>query len=184
VDPEDGPLLDQKKLSNLRRRDLARVLLQAFGMSVCLLALYFLLPTPSGEHNSAIVQLSVGLIIFIAVLVQQVGGILKSAKPIRRGIVALAVILPLFIVVFASTYLTMSALDPNAFTEQLGKANGLYFTVTVLSTVGFGDITPVTDAARMVVAFQMVVDLVIVAMGARLLLGATASAMENRPKAP
>jgi len=35
-----------------------------------------------------------------------------------------------------------------------------YFTVTVFSTVGFGDITAKTEAARLVVTGQMIVDLV------------------------
>jgi hypothetical protein len=39
-----------------------------------------------------------------------------------------------------------------------------------LSTVGFGDITPTTDAARVLVSLQMLLDLVIIALIVRLVL--------------
>ncbi len=49
----------------------------------------------------------------------------------------------------------MSANDPATFSEPLTKSGSLYFTVTVFSTVGFGDITPVTDTARLIVSVQI-----------------------------
>jgi voltage-gated potassium channel len=48
----------------------------------------------------------------------------------------------------------------------------LYFTVTVFSTVGFGDITPKTDMARIVAMVQMLADLAVIAVVVRMILGA------------
>ena len=48
----------------------------------------------------------------------------------------------------------------------------LYFAVTIFSTVGFGDITPKTDLARIIVSIQMLLDLVIIGAVVRLLLTA------------
>ncbi|MEO3785024.1 potassium channel family protein [Actinocorallia sp. B10E7] len=42
------------------------------------------------------------------------------------------------------------------------KMDSLYFTVSTLCTVGYGDITPISQGARAVVTVQMVFDLVIV----------------------
>ena len=42
----------------------------------------------------------------------------------------------------------------------------------VLATVGFGDITAKTGAARLVVTGQMSTDLIILGLGARVILGA------------
>jgi hypothetical protein len=42
----------------------------------------------------------------------------------------------------------------------------------VFSTVGFGDITAKTEAARLVVTGQMITDLVVVGVGIRIILGA------------
>ena len=91
-----------------------------------------------------------------------------------RAAVALATVLPLFLVLFAWIYLTMSHADPTAFgpTHGLSRASALYFTVTVFSTVGFGDIAPKTDVARLVVTVQMLADLAVIAVVIRLIFGA------------
>ena len=43
--------------------------------------------------------------------------------------------------------------------QPLTRADALYFAVTVFSTVGFGDITPESEAARVVLIVQMLGDL-------------------------
>ena len=59
--------------------------------------------------------------------------------------------------------------DGGAFTQELDLFTSYYFTVTVLGTVGFGDITPVTVPARSVAMIQMVIDIGFVAVTVRLL---------------
>ena len=54
----------------------------------------------------------------------------------------MALVIPIFIVVFAWTYLTLARSDATGFSQPLTRISALYFTVTVFSTVGFGDITP------------------------------------------
>ena len=46
-----------------------------------------------------------------------------------------------------------------SFTEPLTRTDALYFTVTVFSTVGFGDIAAKSEAARIVLIVQMPADL-------------------------
>ena len=48
----------------------------------------------------------------------------------------------------------------------------MYFTITVFSTVGFGDITPRTDSWRILVSIQMLLDLVIIGAVVRILINA------------
>jgi voltage-gated potassium channel len=45
-------------------------------------------------------------------------------------------------------------------------------TVTLFSTVGFGDITPQQETARLLVTTQMLLDLVILGLGLQAILGA------------
>jgi hypothetical protein len=66
----------------------------------------------------------------------------------------------------------MDALTAKSFNQPLNHTDALYFTVTVFATVGFGDITPTTDAARLVVTGQMIADLVIIGIAVKAITGA------------
>ena len=81
--------------------------------------------------------------------------------------------------VSAWIYLTMSHADLGAFGGPLTRSSALYFTVTVFSTVGFGDITAKTDVARLVVSVQMLADLAVVAVVIRLILGAATRGIDR-----
>ena len=61
----------------------------------------------------------------------------------------------------------MSTEFAGSFSQQLTHTDALYFTVTVFATVGFGDITAKTEAARLVVTGQMIIDLIIIGMRTR-----------------
>jgi hypothetical protein len=52
----------------------------------------------------------------------------------------------------------------------------------VFATVGFGDITAKTEAARLLVTGQMIVDLVILGLGARVILGAVTRSRQRQPQ--
>ena len=81
-------------------------------------------------------------------------------------------ILPLFLVLFAaSTYFVMERASAASFTEPLTRTDALYFAVTVFSTVGFGDISAKSEAARVVLIVQMLADLALLGAGIRVLLG-------------
>ena len=52
--------------------------------------------------------------------------------------------------------------------------------MTVFSTVGFGDIVPRSEAARVVLMVQMLGDLALLGAGARILLGAVRRGQQRR----
>jgi hypothetical protein len=81
-----------------------------------------------------------------------------------------AVTVPLFPLFLAATYFILSLDDASTFTEPLTRSHALHLTVTIFATVGFGDITPQTEATRMVVRAQMLLDLIL--LGIRVILGA------------
>ncbi|MFJ5776245.1 potassium channel family protein [Streptomyces sp. NPDC093094] len=67
--------------------------------------------------------------------------------------------------------------------EPLSHSDALYFTVTVFSTVGFGDITAKTEAARLVVTAQMLADLVIPGLAVKVVVGAVRRGRQRRDDA-
>jgi voltage-gated potassium channel len=152
--------------------------LRAVLTASAVVALYYLLPL---DHGSALVaELAVGLLVFVALIAWQVRAIMRSEHPEVRGLAALLVSFPLFIVLFASVYYLMSRADSSNFTSHLSRTDALYFTVTIFSTVGFGDITAKTESARLIVTAQIVLDLIIIGLGVRVILGAVQRSREQR----
>nr|WP_246324784.1 potassium channel family protein [Petropleomorpha daqingensis] len=78
----------------------------------------------------------------------------------------------MFLLLFAATYYVLAGSDAHAFTQPLSKVDSLYFVVTVFATVGFGDITPASELARVLVTVQMVGDLILIGLVLRLFLTA------------
>jgi len=151
---------------------LVRTGLRAALSTTLLLGLYYVVPIAHHPHASIALRLSAGLAFFVAVLMNEIRLISKHDRPMLRAAVAMATVIPLFLVIFAWTYLIMAQSDPAAFGGPLHRTSALYFTVTVFSTVGFGDITPKTDPAQLVVTVQMLADLAVIAVVIRLILGA------------
>jgi hypothetical protein len=135
-------------------------------------AIYYLLPLDHSSTLTAVFVLVFGLVLFVAVVALHVRSITRSPYPGLRAIEALAINVPLFLLLFASTYVVMATMSASNFGGRLTHTDGLYFTVTVLSTVGFGDITAKSQVARLVVAGQMMADLIILAVAVKIILGA------------
>ncbi len=149
-----------------RRRLIAASLLRAFLTAAVLVALYYLMPVDGAWRLSAWMRVAVGAIVFVVVVVWEIRRVVRSDYPGVRAIEALAMTVPLFLVLFAATYYWMSALSAGSFSqEDLTRTDALYLTVTIFSTVGFGDISPVTEGARLVVSGQMILDLLILGFG-------------------
>ena len=81
--------------------------------------------------------------------------------------------------VFAIVYLSLSQASATHFSEPLDHTGALYLVVTIFSTVGFGDITPESNGARIVVSVQMLLDLVVIGAVVKLLLNAAKSGLDS-----
>jgi bacteriorhodopsin len=157
VSPTSLEDLDSREQRRVVGRSAFRILISV----VLLFALYGALPAADRTGIGTLLELFVGLMIFGAVLGWQVLKIMGAEHPELRAAEALAIAVPIVLIVFAFTYLSLSDAQPGSFSEPLNKVSAVYFVVTVISTVGFGDITPKTDAAMIVVSFQIMLDLVL-----------------------
>ena len=118
---------------------------------------------------------------FIALVAFQLRSIIRSPFPGLRAIEALATSVPFFLLLFAGSYVVMSAMSDSNFDMQLTHTDGLlYFTITVFSTVGFGDITAKTQAARLLVTGQMIADLVVLGLAVKVIVGAVSRGRRGR----
>ena len=110
----------------------------------------------------------------------QLREIARADYPALRAFEALFLAVPLFLLLFASTYFLMSKSDPTNFTAPLTRTDALYFTITIFSTVGFGDITAQEATPRLIVSAQMLLDLVILGAGVRIILNAVERGRDRR----
>jgi voltage-gated potassium channel len=154
---------------------------RATATTTALLALYYLLPLNHDATWAVVVTLVIGLAVLVALVVLQVRAILASEFPGIRAVEALASSIPLFLLLYAASYFVLERFSPGSFSEPLTRSDSLYFTVTVFSTVGFGDITPKTELARLLVTGQMIADVIILGLAIKVIVGAVRSRRSGTP---
>jgi voltage-gated potassium channel len=163
---------DGRRATGPTTRSIVAALLRAMGSTAALLTVYYLLPLDRSSTGFAVTTVAAGLVVFIALVAFQVRTIIASPFPGLRAVEALGTSIPFFLLLFASTYVLLAGVSNDNFGTPLNQSDALYFTVTVFTTVGFGDITAKTDAARLVVTGQMVADLVVVGLGIKVIIEA------------
>lgn len=147
-----------------------RTLAETLLVTVGIFLVYWLLPIQDRVSVGWVLRLVGGLLLTCAVIAWQLWSISRSTRPILRAIRGIIVSLAIFILAFASTYLGISHQQPSSFNDPLSKVDALYFTVTVVATVGFGDIVPRSNLTRSLTTVQMLLDLVFIATAGRLLI--------------
>ena len=165
-----------------QRRLVLRVLVRALAPAVALIALYYLLPFDRLAGSATWAVFLGGMVLLVAIIAYEARAIIRAEHPSIRGIGAVVFIIPLYLLSFATTYVVMSQSSPAHFTEPLTRTDAVYFSVSIFSTVGFGDITAKTEAARMVVTCQMLGTLVLLGLGLKVLVGAVKLGRQRRQK--
>ena len=166
--------------AGLRYRAAGWAVLRAVASIAVVVMAYYLLPFDRSSTGAAVTWLVIGLVLLMGLIAFQVRMIIRSPFPNLRAVEALATSLSLLLVLFAGTYVAMAAHSAGNFGEHLTHTDALYFTVTVFSTVGFGDITAKTEAARLVVTGQMITDLIVLGVGIKIILGAATRGQQRQ----
>ena len=171
------------------RREVAKALLAtAVRLFLCfwlIVGILSLVPdTPDNRFALPFLVAAGFIVAYIWFFKRQLGAVYHAKFPTLRAAEALVLAAAMFLAIFSMIYVMQSMQDPQAFTEQLDPFTSYYFSLTVLATVGFGDITPVSTAARSVTMVQMALDLVFVAMLIRIVGGAAKLALQQRNEPP
>ena len=143
------------------RRLLVAAVMRVLGVVACVLVGYFLIPVEGAEALAGLLA-CVGIVVILVVFARQISRVSRSRRPVLAAVEALVLVFGLFLCFFSLLYVSLSTSDPDAFTQDVDKVAGIYFTTTVLTTVGFGDISPVSDTARVMVTLQMVLGMVLI----------------------
>jgi hypothetical protein len=165
--PSPQRLADLDKVQ--RRWALARSGAIILVVMAGIIGAYYLLPFDHLSSGRSVLRLGAVVALVAAVFIWQIRRIAIAELPELRAAEALGIVIGVFLVGFSIVYLTMSHNNVHTFTQRLDHTRALYFTISVFSTVGFGDITPRIDTARLVVSAQMLLDLAIIGVVVRMI---------------
>jgi voltage-gated potassium channel len=164
-----------------RRRQVGLGVLRSLATAVVLVALYYLLPLDRLVGLPLAVILVVGLLVLLAVSAWQLRLVIGARYPaVRAGegaghygaVVPAAVRFGLFRDGPGQPGQLQPPFDPHRFAVLHGHG---------VQHRGFGDITAVSQSARLVVTAQMILDLLALGLGIRVFIGAVQLARQAHP---
>ena len=144
-----------------------------------ILGAFFVLPIGHESGLRVVIRLGVVISLIGALLAWQIRRISVAELPELRAAEALGIVVAALLVAYSAIYLSLSHDAASNFSQRLDQPRALCFTITVFSTVGFGDITPRTDPARLIVATQMLLDLALIGACVRLILNVAKSSFDS-----
>src|SRR3954469_18680097 len=125
----------------------------------------------------------IALLLVVAIFVRQLIHITRAEYPIVRAVESLLVVTTLLICASGLVAYSIDLESAGAFNEQLTRIDAAYYSVTTFSTVGFGDIHPASEGARLSAIGQMLVNLAFLGAAIGLLIRVAAQARESRQRA-
>ena len=155
-----------------RRRLIIGATLRTLATVAVAVTLYYVLPLDRGVDPVMVAEIILGCALLAVVVVGQLRSVSRSPYPGIRAVEALAFTAPVYVLVFAATYFVMEHTAVSSFTEALTRTDALYFSVTTIATVGYGDIAAKSESARLVVTVQMLLDILWLGLVVRLFLAA------------
>lgn len=152
-------------------RQLVMTVVRVLVAMVALVFAYFAFPTDDRDNAAlGLMAVIVAVTIFAAVFWRQLRKIRSSDHPILRAAEAIVLVALVFIILMATVAAAFSYSDVDSYSEPLSRLDALYFTVTTLATVGFGDITPTAPQTRAFTIIQIVLGVVLLGVGLRSLV--------------
>ena len=144
-------------------------------MVAALIAGYVLLPL---RGDFVWLGAVIGLAAIVGTLpltVRRVQAVRNAEQPILVAIEALVLLVTMLIVGFAAVYFAVDSRHEQ-FAGLETRLDAVYFTVTTMATVGYGDIHPTGQAARALAVAQMLMNLVFLGIVVRVLARAARAA--------
>lgn len=146
---------------------MVRILITALVLSVA----YVLMPL---QTDLAWLGLVIGCAVLLGIApfaVRRAVAVGHSPTPLLAAAEAILIVASMLIFGFSSVYLAIDR-DAAQFSGLDTRIDAVYFTVSTLSTVGYGDVHATGQLARGLVTLQILFDLSLLAVSVKLLLGA------------
>jgi voltage-gated potassium channel len=124
---------------------------------------YFTIPLTREIGRGEIAQIAVGVVALALLGFMVVWEVRQQLVDQSRNIDRLALAMAVAVMGFALGFYIMAQRDPTQITGLHTRLDSLYFTMTTLLTIGYGDIHAAGQLARGVVLVQMVFNVAILA---------------------
>lgn len=140
------------------------------GRAVLLLAaataVYMVVPLGFAPDRKLVVAtvFALGIAGAMGLIVWQVRAYRRAASSGQGQLLGLLIAVYASVLFFALTYYVLAAGDPNQIAGLATRLDALYFSLTIVSTVGFGDVHATGQAARAIVCLQIGFDLLFISL--------------------
>lgn len=172
----DGGLVNDSgsnQLSDIDRKTQIKIAAMVVGRVTIGWVLFIILYTlmPIGKNSISPGLFIIGMIIvFAGMITFALRRVAKAEMPQVRAAEVALMSVGFYLFAFAALYLSLSDANQSNFNTVLNQVNAFYFTVTVFTTVGFGDIAPTSSLAQLIVSWQMLLNLLFLYVGVRVIL--------------
>lgn len=133
----------------------------------------------AGSRLGAIVALA-AVALIVPLTIRRVRAVATSDHPVLDAVQAVVLLLTVLVFGFAGLFVVLDHRG-DQFAGLDTKIDAVYFTVTTLSTVGYGDVHAVGQAGRVAVTLQIVFNMAFLAVALRLVVHAAQSRLAQAP---
>ena len=131
---------------------------------VIAVAAFFSMPPEDFDVAStwdAMLLVALAVVLLVVLYLVSLPRISRARYPLLRALMIIIVFFVTYLLLMAYLYLSLESRFPGQVPGIVTHVDALYFTVTVLTTTGFGDISAAGQAARAVVTGQMVFTVIV-----------------------
>ncbi|WP_395690390.1 potassium channel family protein [Nocardioides sp.] len=129
---------------------------------VLAVAIYFVMPIDTADDNAA-ARLVLSAVMLAALAAGTIWQVVRHIENPDLRVDGLALFVVIGVLAFAMAYYRVERSDPSQFAELHTRLDSLYFAVSTLLTVGFGDVHAQGQTARGLVLVAMIFNVVVIA---------------------
>jgi hypothetical protein len=175
---------DGVRIRGRQREVIRRELTVGSTVTAALVLIYIFLPMDGRFWWVAILTSLVIVVSIVPWTVRRVRDILVSERPMLESAVVIGLVFVLLVMAFSIAYYTLERHSGGQFSELHTKLDAVYFVVTTLATVGFGDVHASGQFARALVSMQMIFDFAFLGLTLRVITSAARHRMEQTGSGP